>query len=86
MAAKKAIDKLYEAISTSNIGKLTRDKFSDNSASWVDVECKDYSICFVFDGLGKKLNSIKVCRNIWQMVDSQVVINLEEKIITNDNN
>lgn len=68
MAKKeKAIDKL------SKILNAEKDKFSDNSASWVRVENDNYSIDFVFDGNGNTLEDIKVAKKVYQVVNEKII-------------
>lgn len=78
MAVKSKLVKLFEALSDSNFIKCEADSFSDNSASWVNIEDNNFSICFCFDHKGKKLESIKIAKKIWQVVDEKVVISISE--------
>jgi hypothetical protein len=79
MAIKKPIEKLHEVIGG------TMDRFSDNSASWVAIENKHFEICFVFDGGGKKLESIKVSKKIYQVVDQKIIAQIDKEKQTQNN-
>ena len=42
-------------------GKI--EEFSDKSAQWVQIDCKEGSMAFVFNGKGTKLTSIQIENN-----------------------
>ena len=67
MARLKNIEKVAQAIGG------TIDSFSDNSASWVLIEDKDFSICICFDGKGDKFTHISVGQKIYQVVDEKLI-------------
>ena len=71
MAAKKAIEKLHEAIGGN------RGSFSDGSGSWVAIEDEHFEICFSFDGSGKKYNGVRVCKKIYQVVDQETIAQIK---------
>lgn len=75
MARKKNIDKLHEAIGGE------KDWFGDMSASWVRIENDKFSIDFVFDAKGEKLEDVKIAQKIWQVVDEKVIITINSKDI-----
>lgn len=75
MARLKNVEKVAQGLGR-EVGR-----FSDNSASWVHIEDKDWSICITFDGKGEKLSHIVVARKIYQVVEEKTIA----KIIASNN-
>jgi len=71
MARLKNIEKVAQGIG----GVINR--FSDDSASWVLIEDKDFSICITFDGKGDKFRHITIAQKIYQVVDEKVIARVE---------
>ena len=71
MARLKNIEKVAQGIG----GAINR--FSDDSASWVFIEDKDFSICITFDGKGDKFRHITIAQKIYQVVDEKVIARVE---------
>lgn len=52
------------------------DKFSDNSASWVLFEDKNFTVNIMFDGKGDKFTGISVAQKIYQVVDEKLIVKI----------
>ena len=74
MARLKNIEKVAQGIG----GVINR--FSDDSASWVFIEDKDFSICICFDGKGDKFTHVTVAQKIYQVVDEKVIAKIKNTI------
>ncbi len=71
MARLKNIEKVAQGLG----GLINR--FSDDSASWVLIEDKDFSICICFDGKGDKFTHITVAQKVYQVVDEKVIAKIK---------
>lgn len=58
---------------------LEWDKHSDDSASWILLEDKNFSINICFDGKGEKFESIQVAKKIYQVVDEKIIAKIENQ-------
>ncbi len=54
------------------------DKFSDNSASWVNFETKTHAVNIMFDGKGDKFTDIIISEKIYQVVDEKVIARISK--------
>ena len=67
MKFKKQLEKQLEML-----GDVDTGKFSDGSASWVNLELGDMVLEFSFDGEGKMLKQITLFKEIRDVVDTKV--------------
>lgn len=74
---EKLIDVLEKSIRKAGY-IVKKDKFSDNSSSWLEIhnpDIEDYLVCISFNGKGKKLTEIEVWKS-----EVKEVIEDEKKI------
>lgn len=55
-----------------NIGKVTNDKFSDNSAQWIDIKKESKILCILFDMEGN-IEEFNLYEEITQVVDTKKI-------------
>ena len=74
MARLKNIEKVAQGLG----GVINR--FSDDSAFWLLIEDKYFSICICFDGKGDKFTHVTVAQKIYQVVDEKVIAKIKNTI------
>lgn len=67
-------NELYEQLKGIPGCKVTMDKFSDNSAGWIEVKNKEgFIISISFDSKFKKIENIEIFKDIYDVVDTQLI-------------
>ena len=79
MTKKKVSFRDQLAIKLKDIGQVEVDKFSDGSASWVNLRIDSDKILEIsFDGKGEKITSIAFFQEVREVVDHKKVWSTNE--------
>ena len=68
----RLIQRVSEAMKKGGIPNNV-DRFSDNSASWIEIKNKDFSFTIQFDGKGEEINRIGCWQDIIEVVDQKAI-------------
>jgi hypothetical protein len=71
MAKKTNLEKVADALG------YPTGRFTDSSASWVEIQDQDHSICIGFTGDGKTFTDITIAKRVWAVVDEPVLFRVD---------